>query len=307
MSVEFTELLKFMPTTLGFILLGLVLVLIAKILKGLSTSYDIAEELTQKDNPAFGLSLAGYYAGVFAIIAGAIRHDGKSFQYLTPEEFLVDAGWTFAYGLGGIILLNVARKVVDKLILPGFDVTKEIIVDRNSGAGAVEFGSYFASGLIIAGSITGDLPEDIDEILGREVHAWEEPLMAIVFFAIAQVILIVYTRFYEATASFDVLDEIERDNVPVGVALGGNLIAIALVMLRAIGGEFHGWEESLILFLVDAVFGFFVFFALRVMVDRIFLPGSRLEEEIRRDRNINAAYIECVMLIGGAALIFYAA
>jgi len=293
------ELLRFVPTTLAFIIVGVILLLIAKILKDLMTPYDIAEELTDKDNPALGLSLAGYYAGVIIIIVGAIHHPGEPYAYQSAEAFGWDALSAAGYGLAGILLLNLARRIVDLLILPGFDVTKEIITDRNSGAGAVEFGSYVASGLVIAGAIHGESDP--------ELAAWVEPAAALAFFALGQLVMIAYARFYEVTAPFNVLEEIEQDNVPAGVALGANLIAIGIVMLRALGGGFVGWQHDLITCLFDAVFGFAVFFALRILVDRVFLPGSRVEEEISRDRNINAAYIEGVVLIGGACLILFAA
>ena len=46
--------------------------------------------------------------------------------------------------------------VNDKIILHNFKNVKELVDDKNVGAGAVQAGSYIASGLIIAGSIHGE-------------------------------------------------------------------------------------------------------------------------------------------------------
>lgn len=302
-EMEIWHLLRFVPTTLGFIVIGIIQVLIAKLVKDLLTPFDVADQLTQKDNPAFGLSLTGYYAGIFAIVAGTIRHAGPGFEYHHVDDFIHDANLAFAYGLAGILLLNLGRVILDRLILPGIDMNKEIIDDRNAGAGAVQFGSYLATGIILAGAISGDPDATVADTMAK----WEAPVSALVFFVLGQFVLLLYCRFYEVTARFEVLDEIERDNVPVGVALGGNMVALSIVLLRAVGGAFQGWEHDLATFAVDAALGFIIFFGLRILVDKVFLPGSNLEDEIRRDRNINAALVEVVLLIGGATLIFYAA
>ena len=53
-----------------------------------------------------------------------------------------------------------------------------------------------------------------------------------------------YTLFYEFTTSFNIHDQIDGNNTAVGVALAGNLVAIGIVVLKAVFGDFVNWEEA---------------------------------------------------------------
>ena len=46
-----------------YIFLGVIVLLASKLIKDLATPFRLDEELTLKDNPAFGLVVAGYFAG----------------------------------------------------------------------------------------------------------------------------------------------------------------------------------------------------------------------------------------------------
>ena len=105
------------------------------------------------------------------------------------------------YALVGIVVLNVARLVVDRLVLHTFQTEKEIVEQRNIGAGAVEFGVYLATGLVIAGSIAGT---GSTEAAGAEVSALDSALRSLVFLGLGMVVLIVYSLFYQLTTSYDI-------------------------------------------------------------------------------------------------------
>jgi uncharacterized membrane protein YjfL (UPF0719 family) len=276
----------------GYILLGILVLTVAKILKDIMTPYKVDEELTIKDNPALGVSIAGYYAGIFAIFVGAFSSPYDSeFVDFDMKMYVFDLLIVFAYSTGGIVLLNICRFVVDKLVLFKFDVKKEIITDRNAGSGAVECGNYVASGLVIAGAIHGE---------------GGGPLSALVFFCMGQVVLILYGLFYQLTTRYDIHKEIEEDNVPAGVAMGGNMIAVGIILLRAIKGDLESWLSNSLDFLFFALVGFGVLFIIRYALDWMLLPKSTLSHEISVDRNISAAFIEAVVLIGTATIIFFA-
>ena len=137
-----------------YIVLGVIVLILAKMFKDLLTPFGVDEELTKKDNHAVGLAMMGYFAGVVIIFLGASV--GPDLLEDDPTEFVRIAGIDLLYALAGIIALNVGRLVVDKMVLYKFATVKEIIQDRNVGTGAVEFGSYVATGLIIAGAIHGE-------------------------------------------------------------------------------------------------------------------------------------------------------
>jgi uncharacterized membrane protein YjfL (UPF0719 family) len=274
---------------LAYVVLGFVLLLVAKISKDVLTPFRLDDHLTGRDNPALGLAVTGYYAGVLIIFLGAIigpelAEDPSATQF--ARELLVDVG----YALGGIVALHVGSWVVDRLVLYKFSTRKEILEDRNVGTGAVECGSLVATGLIVAGAIHGEQGGVVSSL---------------VFFVLGQVVLVLFTLFYQRITRYDVHDEIEKDNVAAGVALGASMIAIGIVLLKAVAGDLFVWSEKLVDFLYYSVLGFVLLLAFRKITDLVLLPGRTLGQEIAEDRNLNAAWLEGVVAMGMASVIFF--
>ncbi len=273
----------------AYVILGVVVLLLAKIINDLTTPYRLDEELTGKDNPAFGLVLAGYFAGVVIIFLGAvIGPDPDELVSLGAIARMI--GIDFAYAVGGIIALNIGRWVVDRLVLYKFSTAKEVIVDRNMGTGAVECGCMIATALIIAGAIHGE---------------GGGPLSALAFFLLGQLVLVLFGLFYQWITKYDIHAEIERDNVAAGVALGMSMVAIGIIVLKASAGDLEGWSDKLTWFAIYVVLGALLLMLLRKVTDALFLPGTTIQREIAVDRNVNAALIEGVIAIGISAIFFF--
>ena len=213
--------------------------------------------------------------------------DGLGFT----SDYWKDVLEVFLYSLGGIVVLNVSRIIVDKLVLYKFSTEKEIIEDHNAGTGAVEFGVYIAVGLVIAGAISGE---------GGGLET------SFAFLGLGLVTLVLYTLFYELTTSMNIHEEIERDNVAVGVALGGNLIAIGIVTFKAVFGNFIGWTEGLAAFFTFAVIGFVLLTVVRVLVDLVLFPRVKVAQELAVDRNLGVAFIEGSVVISVSLILFFA-
>ncbi len=275
--------------SLAYVFLGVVTLIVAKIIKDFLTPYKIDVELTAKDNSALGLTLTGYFAAVIIIFLGAsVGLDPE--EPLSASELAIELGIVLLYALGGIVALNLGRVIVDKLVLTRFSTVKEIIQDRNVGTAAVEAGCFVATGLIVAGSINGD---------------GGGPLSALAFFGLGQVVLIIFSKFYQLITKYDVHAEIEKDNVAAGVALGSSMVAIGVVLLGATRGDFIGWTENLARFGYFAVLGLVLLLILRKVTDFLLLPGTTIAHEIATDRNINAAWIEGIVSIGMATIILF--
>ena len=272
----------------AYVVLGVVVLIIAKIVKDFLTPYKIDEELATKNNPAVGLAMTGYFAGVLIVFLGAAIGPDLEGALSLAELFIV-IGIDFVYALGGIVALNVGRWVIDKLVLMKFSTVKEMIEDRNVGTGAVECGGLIATGLIVAGAIHGE---------------GGGPLAAIVFFVLGQLVLVLFGLFYQWITRYDIHTEIERDNVAAGVALGLSMIAIGIIVLGSMSGDFESWGENLTWFVIDAFVGFVLLMILRKVTDALFLPGTTISHEIAIDRNLNAAWIEGVVAIGIATMVF---
>lgn len=277
----------------AYLLLGVALLLIAKITQDAITPYSVDEQLTRHDNRALAASMAGYYLGVVAIFLGAaIGPDpfagGEAIERgAVARALAVDCG----YALLGIVLLNLGRVLLDRLVLPRFSTRKEIIDDRNVGAGAVEGGAYLATALVIAGAVHGDDGGGLVSTLA--------------YFAAGQAALLLFARFYDWRTPYDLHAELERDNVAAGVAFGGTLVALGVVLLRATGAPFLDWSTSALEFVEVAAVAFVALAAAHWVADRALLPKSSLSHEIATDRNVGAALIEAAAAIGLAAMIYF--
>ncbi len=245
-------------------------------------SINIQDELVEKDNFAFAISHTGFFIGLLLAVGSVIT--GSSAGVV---EDLIDI---FTYGILAIVLLNISIVINDKLILPHFNVKKEIIEDQNVGTGVIEAANSIAIGLILFGAISGE---------GGSVFT------GIAFWAVGQSILILATKIYDLITPYSVHEHIEKDNVAVGIGFAGALIAIGNIIGHAVSGDFLSWEDSAESLGIDLLIGFAFLPLIRFATDKLLLPGQNLTDElINQERpNNGAALIEAFAYIGGSVLI----
>jgi len=290
----FIEVLKTFPIGLVYVGMGILLLAFARLVQDFVTPYKIQEQLRTHDNVALALSIAGYYLGIIIVFVGAVYQPFTSSVDSNlgfTTEYWGDVIEVLVTTVIGIIILNVARIIVDKLVLYKFSTEKEIVEDHNTGTGAVEAAVYVSVGIVIAGSVAG---------------VGGGPETSFAFLGLGLLTLILYTLFYEFTTSYDVHDEIERDNVAVGVALAGNLIAISIVVFKAVFGDFTTWEEGIAGFLTFAVIGTALLFVVRTLVDLILFPRVSMAQELAVDRNLGLALIETSVLVSASLILYFA-
>lgn len=242
----------------------------------------IYHELLEKDNLAFSLSLIGYYIAIVIVIGGVIIGPSRG--------MLLDLIDIFTYGIMSIVLLNVSSRINDSLILNKFKVRKEIIDDQNPGTGVVEMALYIGTGLIIYGSVVGE---------GGGYHT------ALIFWAVAQVILWLAAKVYNLITPYDIHEHIEADNTAVGIGYAGAIIAISYLIMVGIEADFESWSSHFLTIGIDTGLGFILLPVMRIITDKLLLPGQNLTDEIvnQEKPNIGAAMIEAFAYISGAILI----
>jgi len=266
----------------GYILMYVFLFFFAKWLKGIFASYRLDEQLTEYDNNAVSVSFAGYLAGMTSIFIGALS--GPSVGVW--EDYLTVSG----YAMAGILLLNVARIINERLILTQFSVEKEIIRDQNPGTGVVEGAIYLATGLIIGGSVHGE---------------GGGPLTTLVFYLIGQACLVLFGLLYARLTPYSVHDEIEKDNLAAGLGFAGGLISIGIIIMKAVSGSFVGWAEDLMALGLDVIVIFVYLIVVRLVFDRFVLRNSNLQTEIAEDQNIGAGLLEMVVAICFSSVLYF--
>ncbi len=272
----------------GLVYLGavLVLILLGKLLYDkLHPSFDLREELVEHDNLAVALAMVGYYFGLVLALGGALSGESDG---LGSDLFDI-----FYFGLLVLILLNASGWINDKIIFRRFDITDELVRDRNAGMGAIEAGSRIASGLVIAGALSA---EEVDLIT------------AVVFWTLGQLALTLAIRLYARILAYDLHAEIERDNVAVGVATGGLLIAVGNIVRLSLSGELTTWQEDLTSFGLYLLIGLLMLPLTRVVTDKLMLPGVKLNHELvgQERPNIGAGAIEAFSYVAASMLIGWA-
>jgi uncharacterized membrane protein YjfL (UPF0719 family) len=258
---------------------------IGKIVHGMiHRSYDLNDELVEKDNPALALSVAGYYAGLVFALGGCLV--GPSHGLISDLIDLV------IYGFTAIILLNLSWFVCDLLILRHFHVIDELIRDQNQGTGAVSCGVSIASGLIIYGAISGE---------GGNV--WT----AITFWCIGQIMLILAGWMYNWITPYSIHKEIEKDNVAAGVSFAGALIAMGIIVGLSAEGDFESWGKDLPRFIYISAIGLVLLPIIRYLTDKVLFPTQTITDEIANQDvpNVGVAYIEAFSYIAGAFIIYW--
>ena len=244
-------------------------------------SFSVKEELVHKDNFALTLALVGYYMGLVISLGGVLSSNSEGLV-----NDLIDIT---VYGLLSILLMNFSIWVNDKIILRKFDNIKEIITDQNAGTGVVEGANHIAVGMIMFGAMSGE--GDI--------------MTGLTFWILGQATLVLASLVYAAILPFDLHAEIEKDNVAVGVAFAGVLIAIGNVIRVGSQGDFYSWYENLATYGGFVLFGLLMLPVLRLVTDKVLLPGEKLTDELvhQEKPNVGAGAIEAFAYIGASFLL----
>lgn len=245
------------------------------------------KELTEARNPAFGVFWAGYMGGLALAISGALGSLGPSLA-----DNLLDIACS---GLAAIVLLRLGMGLGQRLVLRGFDVSKEIVGDRNLGAGFAFAGLFLATGLVIAGVMSG------------RSDSWSTMLLDIlVYWAAGQALLAASWLAYRLITRYDVHLSIgEGNNAAAGLSLGGFFAAMGVILRAALGNAGSDLGPELIITLVIGVVGILLLALARLLTTLVLLPRIRLAEEVSDRGNLAAGavsatiYIAVALLLGG--------
>ena len=250
---------------------------------GIYRRVDLKAELFDRNNSALAVSTAGYLLGIVIALGGVLAGPSAGWR--------ADLTGVALYGLLTIVLMLVASFLCEKILLPKFDNTKEVVEDGNVGTAFVEAGMHIANGLIVLAILQG-------------AGEW---WISLVFWALAQVVLIVAGLLYEVSTTHSIHEELERDNAAVGLAFGGVLVGMGNIINLAVAGDFAGWGVSLATFGVYVAFGFVALFVIKRLTDVLLAPGVKLSaEQTEENPNIGAGLLEAFGYVGGSMLVVWA-
>ena len=275
-------------TSLVYLIVSCSMLIFSKWLFMRFAKYNMYEEI-KKGNVTGIIPYLGFLLGVCAIQIGAfVGPSNTLFRYEILSYIM--------YSLMGSFLIIFSGYVVEKAILHKCSNVDEIVRDRNIGTAAVHFGMYLASGLIISACVTGETIVAHGRCYGV--------ISTLIYYVMGMIFLILFAKLYDMLTPYSLLGEIEADNVAVGVAFGGNLIAIGLILMRATIGDIGTWQQGLILYFIDLSAIILLLPSVRFLLDRLIVKEINITKEIKHN-NVAAGLGEAVVLIAFALLIFF--
>jgi len=266
-----------------YLLEAFVLLVLAKwAYTGLYRRVCLREELFDKGNVALAVSTAGYLFGITIALGGVLLGPSAGWQ--------ADLQGIGLYGVMTIAMMLVASWLCEKVLLPSFNNTKEVVEDQNLGTGFVEAGVHIANGLILLAIQQGSGP-------------W---WVGVAFWALAQAALLIVGLLYERATPHSIHDELERDNAAVGLAFAGVLVGMGNIISLAMAGDFTGWRDGLITFGADVAFGLVILMIIKRLTDLVLAPGVSLAaQQTHETPRIGAGLLEAFGYVGGSMLVVW--
>ncbi|MGB0920295.1 MAG: DUF350 domain-containing protein [Alphaproteobacteria bacterium] len=282
------------PQTLGFLALNLVLgtavLAVVRALGGPLAGLDFKVEMAERDNPAFGIALAGTVLAVAIMMTAAVS--GESADNLLDEALAI-----LTYGLVGLLLMIAARLVFDRVSLPGFSLG-QAIGRGNVAAGLMDAGNLVASALVV-----------------RAVMTWagDDGLQALpsvlIGFVLSQLLLSLASYYrlflYNRAHGTSLQAAVEGGNAALALRFSGYRIGVAFAITAASAFVPFAFSSIWIVFglwSVAALGAMVLVSLLAVVTDKLMLPGIDLRHEVDDEGNIAVGAAQAAIMIGIGAM-----
>ncbi len=276
-------------STIAYTFLSLFFLVISRyVYQSLHKGININHELVEADNFAFSFAHVGYLTGIIIALGGVLT--GSSTGNLIAD--LIDFS---LYAILSILLLNLSILLNDLLILRKINLKHELVEEQNIGVGVLEASISIATGLLIYGAVSGDSHNDL-------INGF---LSTVIFWVVGMILFVISTFVYNAILKFSLLEEIEKNNFAVSVAYSGVIISIANLIRHGIQGDFISWEVSAENILYNSVLALAVLPFVRLIADKLLLPGQNLTDELvnQEKPNVGAGLVEAFAYIGCSVLL----
>lgn len=256
-----------------------------KYVKGWVSNLHANDEITEKDNFAFGLSFAAGLAGLAIVLTGVTS---GAFADSLSQEALQMAG----YGLIGIVLIKIGHFFQDKVALQKVDLHQEII-RGNITAALIDFGHIVSVAIVIRSALIWVLTE-----------GWQALPIVVAAFVIGNICMLLVSQyrvqlFKQTNRGGDCLQQaIKENNIAVGIRYAGFLIGSALALTAATGIAPYvadNISSSLLYWGLSALGSILAFILLHLLMIKIILAGKDISDEVNRQQNIGVATISAAV------------
>ncbi len=288
--MENNSLINWYPDLLATLAVDLVLAVILltafRKLAGLISNVSTTEELAVKDNFAFGLVFAGGLISLSIVLTGAISGDAGT--TLFKEIVLVTS-----YGVLGIVLMMLSRKILDSVALPDINI-QEQIMKGNMAAAIVDVGNLLATAIIVKAVMSWI---DDNTLFGL--------IAVIIGFIVSQVVLILVTKYRSKVYSLrhkgkSLQSAFENNNQAIALRYCGHKIGVALAVTAASGFVPYNDERLLMACLAWGLISIVltvVLSLIAIAARYVILMNIDVVDEVDNQQNIGIGFIEAIIYI----------
>ncbi len=253
---------------------------------GLLSHVSTTNELSIRDNPAFGVSLAGAVFAMAIVLAGAIYGE----PVFTMKDSVVAVS---TYGLVGIFLMGISRFIFDRLALPEVAISEEIL-KGNVAAAVLDAGNMIATAIIIYTVMIWVSDSSIYGVID-----------VVSGFAVSQFILVfgVYIRgkiLSKKHKQERLSDHFKAGNLALAFRFTGRRIGIAFAIAAASNLIVYGMDHSYILLLYWVALSILVMFVLTAfswIAQSVILTGVNADKEVIEEKNVAVGIVQCFIYI----------
>lgn len=284
-----TDLLLFFLVDL---VIAITLLSLMRFVTGAVDNINTTAELSQRDNFAFGISLAGSTLALGIVLTGAITGE-------KANTLFVEMIGMALYGLIGLILIKLGHWTHDRIALNKLEKKNEI-EQRNIAVAIVDASAVIATAIII-----------------RATLIWAEGLDVLTFIAIlcgffaSQAILLLMTRIREhiyarGNSGTSMQQAFKDNNIAVAVRHGGYLLGVAISVTISSNYIYYDAEHilsSLGSWVTFSLVMLVIFNLLAMVAKKLILSSVNINEEIDLQNNIGVASMDMAINFSIALLL----
>lgn len=272
---------------------AILLLISLKFLMALFMGVQASKELTLKDNPAFGIAVAGGVLAVMLMLTGVLS--GHAASSLAREALEVSF-----YGGMGIVLMLLTRFIFDRYMSRGYSI-QDYIKQGNIAASVTDAGNVIATALIVRSVILWSELTGVDE--GLISLAWGYFVSQLLLTFLTLIMLYRFKKRHKR----DFFKEIESGNLALAFRFVGVRIGAALAISAASAVVPHALEEpNYIIYgawLSVAGICLLLTGVLTKILDYVFLFKTNVYEEVVEQKNLAVGVFQAALMVSVSLLI----
>ncbi len=238
-------------------------------------------------NAAWRLEQVGETVAVFLVASAVVQN------CLTGHGVLRDLGVVAAFGVAGFVLVQGLGHAAARLLLRG-KLRAEL--DRGNAAAGLAAASHdIAVALLASKAIAGSNARDLS--------------LSVIFFGIGIATHLAALGLFRALTTYDDEEQIEGENLAAAISYAGVTLAVAIVIARALEGDFEAWVPSLRGYGLLAAWVLVLFPVRQIVVQTLLLGqrprlrGGAIDDRIAAERDVGTAAMEAGTYIAAALAI----